>query len=79
MFILKPKLRERKETNNSQCVIARKTKARKHDHSWASAEIFPGGEGQHIVYHLQIADNQCSCCVFPWQSFKTQSTLYKIQ
>ena len=37
-----------------------KPKARKHDHSWASAEIFPGVQGQHVVYHFQIADDQCS-------------------
>jgi len=37
-----------------------KPKARKHDHSWASAEIFPGVQGQHVIYHFQIADDLCS-------------------
>jgi len=36
------------------------TQRRKHDHSWASAEIFPGRKGQHFVYHFQNADDQCS-------------------
>jgi len=38
------------------------TKARKHDHSRASAEIFPGGARitLHFVYHFQIADDQSS-------------------
>jgi len=35
-------------------------KARKHDHSWASAEIFPGGKRRHFVYHFQNADSRCS-------------------
>jgi len=34
-------------------------KARKHDHSWASAEIFPGGQGQHFVSLFLISDDQC--------------------
>jgi len=38
-----------------------KTKARKHNHSWTSAEIFPGGaQRRHFVYHFQIAEDQCS-------------------
>jgi len=37
-----------------------KPKARKHDHSWASAEIFQVVQGQRVVYHFQIADDQCS-------------------
>jgi len=36
-----------------------KTKARKHDLSWASAEIFPGrGQRRNFVCHFQIADDQ---------------------
>jgi len=59
LFILKPKLRERKRTNNSW--KHEKPKTRKHDHSWASAELFPGGEQRrHFVYHFQLADDQCS-------------------
>jgi len=40
--------------------VTKKTKARKHDHSRGSAEFFQGGQGQHFVYHFQIADDQCS-------------------
>jgi len=40
--------------------MSESAKARRHDHSQASAEVFPGGERQHFVYHFQIADNQCS-------------------
>jgi len=36
------------------------TKARKHDHSWASAERFSGGQRRHFVEHFQIPDDQCS-------------------
>jgi len=38
-----------------------KAKARKQDHSWASAEFFQvGGQRRHFLYHFQIADDQCS-------------------
>jgi len=30
----------------------KKTKARKHDHSWASAEIFPGGATLFVILKL---------------------------
>jgi len=40
-------------------------KARKQDHSWAFAEIFPGGQRRHFVYQLQIAEDQC----FLWNYF----------
>ena len=45
-----------------------KTKVRKHDHSWASAEIFPRGKRRHFV-HFQIADDQCpSKIILHWAS-----------
>jgi len=25
-------------------------------HTWASAEIFPGGQRRHFAYHFQVAD-----------------------
>jgi len=28
------------------------TKKRKHDHSWASAEIFPGGKRRCFLHHF---------------------------
>ena len=40
--------------------VMKKTNTRKHDHSRASAEIFPEGQGQHFVYHFQIAQDQYS-------------------
>jgi len=39
-------------------VKAPKAKARKHDHSWASAEILPGEERRYLVYHFEIVDDQ---------------------
>jgi len=47
-FAIKIKRTERKKHE--------KTKARKHNHSWASAEIFPGGaQRRHFVRRFQIA------------------------
>jgi len=40
--------------------MSERTKARKHNHSWASAEILPGMERRYFVYHFQIADDQYS-------------------
>jgi len=55
-----------------QFLMSESTKARKHDHSWASAEIFPGGERRHFVYHFQIADDQCS----PFNNFTLSKYLF---
>jgi len=44
----------------SESTEVTKSESEKHDHSWASAEIFPGGQRQHFVYHFKIADDQCS-------------------
>ena len=43
LFILKPKLRERKETNNSYCVKARKNESEKARSFMGVRRIFPGG------------------------------------
>ena len=60
LFILQPKLREQKETNNSQWVKARKNEIEK---AWSLMGVQRNSsrrEGKHFVYHFQIADDQCS-------------------
>jgi len=60
LFILQPKLRERKETNNSQRVKARRNESEKARSFMGVRRNFSRGERRHFVYHFQIADDQCS-------------------
>ena len=59
LFILQPKVRELKKQTIRNEWKYEKTKARRHDHSWASAELFPARGNVNILFIIfKFSDDQ---------------------